>query len=67
VRAAHGDGLEILVPGVRLAGTATNDQVRVTTPEHAVEAGANYVVLGRTVTAAPAIREAMRQVLEALR
>jgi orotidine-5'-phosphate decarboxylase len=67
VRAANGDALEILVPGVRLAGTATNDQVRVTTPEHAVEAGANYVVLGRTVTAAPAIREAMRQVLDALR
>lgn len=67
VRAQHGDALEILVPGVRLAGSATNDQVRVTTPEHAAEAGVNYVVLGRTVTAAPAVRDAMRQVLDALK
>jgi orotidine-5'-phosphate decarboxylase len=66
VRAAHGDALEILVPGVRLAGSATNDQVRVTTPEHAVEAGANYIVVGRTVTGAPVVREAMRQVLRAV-
>ena len=66
VRAAHGDALEILVPGVRLAGTASNDQVRVTTPEHAVEAGANYIVVGRTVTGAPVVRDAMRQVLKAL-
>jgi len=66
VRAAHGDALEILVPGVRLAGSASNDQVRVTTPEHAVEAGANYIVVGRTVTGAPIVRDAMRQVLKAL-
>jgi orotidine-5'-phosphate decarboxylase len=66
VRAAYGDALEILVPGVRLAGTASNDQLRVTTPEHAVEAGANYIVIGRTVTGAPVVRDAMRQVLRAL-
>ncbi|HWZ59536.1 MAG TPA: orotidine-5'-phosphate decarboxylase [Gemmatimonadaceae bacterium] len=66
VRAAYGDALEILVPGVRLAGTASNDQLRVTTPERAAEAGANYIVIGRTVTGAPVVRDAMRQVLRAL-
>jgi len=67
VRAAHGDALEILVPGVRLAGSAANDQMRVATPAEAVAAGANYLVVGRTVTAAPVVRDAMRQVLDAVR
>lgn len=52
VRAAHGAGLAPLVPGVRLAGDAVHDQARVVTPEAAAAAGARYVVLGRTVTAA---------------
>jgi orotidine-5'-phosphate decarboxylase len=67
VRARFGDALELLVPGVRLAGSASNDQVRVVTPDEAVSAGANYVVVGRTVTAAPTIRDAMRRVIDAVR
>ncbi len=66
VRARHGEALELLVPGVRLAGSASNDQVRVVTPAEAVAAGANYIVVGRTVTAAPAPREAMRSVIDAV-
>ena len=66
VRAEFGNTLKILVPGVRLAGTASNDQVRVVTPAAAAEAGASYVVLGRTVTGAPVVREAMRHVLAEL-
>ena len=64
IRAAHGDALKLLVPGVRLGGTAANDQVRVVTPAEAVAAGASYIVLGRTVTAVGAVREAMRRVIE---
>jgi orotidine-5'-phosphate decarboxylase len=41
-----------LVPGVRLAGDTVGDQRRVVTPAQAAAAGARYVVLGRTVTAA---------------
>lgn len=52
VRAAHGDTLRTLVPGIRLGGTPTHDQARVMTPREAAEAGAGYVVIGRTVTAA---------------
>lgn len=63
VRARHGDSLKILVPGVRLKGTSSNDQVRVVTPGEAVAAGASYVIVGRTVTAAPMVRDAMRRVL----
>jgi orotidine-5'-phosphate decarboxylase len=63
IRQAYGDTLKLLIPGVRLAGTAANDQVRVVTPAEAVEAGASYIVVGRTVTAADAVREAMRRVI----
>jgi orotidine-5'-phosphate decarboxylase len=52
VHGRHGSGLEILVPGVRLAGGATHDQKRVVTPGEAVKAGARYVVVGRAVTEA---------------
>ena len=64
VRARFGPTLELLVPGVRLPGDAAGDQSRVVTPEAAVAAGANYIVLGRTVTAAPDPEVAMQSVLE---
>lgn len=44
--------LRTLVPGVRRPGDAAADQARVVTPGAAASAGATYVVLGRTVTAA---------------
>jgi orotidine-5'-phosphate decarboxylase len=61
--ADHGKKLAILVPGVRLAGDSANDQSRVVTPTDAVNAGATYLVLGRTVTAASDPSAAMVRVL----
>ena len=63
VRAAHGDRLRTLVPGIRLGGTPSHDQARVMTPREAATVGASYVVIGRTVTAADDPPGAMRQVL----
>ncbi len=63
VRARHGAALEILVPGVRLAGGATHDQKRVVTPAMAASAGATYIVVGRTVTGAQDPRAAMDEVV----
>ena len=63
IRAAHGEALKILVPGVRLADGAVHDQARVVTPSEAARAGASYLVIGRAVTAAPDPRAAMRAVL----
>jgi orotidine-5'-phosphate decarboxylase len=45
-------GLLTVVPGIRPAGTATNDQSRVATPAQAWAAGAGLLVIGRAVTAA---------------
>lgn len=59
--------LHTLVPGVRLSGDAVGDQARVVTPRDAARAGASYVILGRTVTAAPdpaaALMAAQRELL----
>lgn len=66
VRVAHGDRLRTLVPGIRLGGTPTHDQARVMTPREAAAAGASYVVIGRTVTAADDPAGAMRRVLAEL-
>jgi orotidine-5'-phosphate decarboxylase len=66
VRDRFGDRLATLVPGVRAAGGATQDQARVVTPREAAAAGARYVIIGRMVTAAADRRAAMDMVLEEL-
>lgn len=66
VRDRHGDRLGTLVPGIRLDGAERQDQARVVTPAAARAAGARYLVIGRTVTAAADPRDAMRRVLSDL-
>jgi orotidine-5'-phosphate decarboxylase len=45
--------LFVVTPGIRPAGTATNDQARPATPAEAIAAGADLLVIGRAVTHAP--------------
>jgi orotidine-5'-phosphate decarboxylase len=45
--------LVTVVPGVRLAGDDAHDQARVATPGEVAALGADLLVIGRTVTAAP--------------
>jgi orotidine-5'-phosphate decarboxylase len=59
-------GLRVLTPGIRLPGDSAGDQARVATPADAVRVGADYLVLGRTVTAASDPRAAMDRVHRAL-
>jgi orotidine-5'-phosphate decarboxylase len=61
-------GQEFLVvtPGIRLAGGESHDQARVATPSHAARAGADCLVVGRAVTAAPEPRSAMQRILSEL-
>jgi orotidine-5'-phosphate decarboxylase len=52
LRQALGTGPLLVVPGIRPAGTARDDQARVMTPEQAVAAGADWIVVGRPITGA---------------
>jgi orotidine-5'-phosphate decarboxylase len=53
VRAVCGDDFVLVVPGIRPAGTNGDDQARILTPAEAIEKGADYLVVGRPITAAP--------------
>lgn len=52
IRAATGPNFLIVTPGIRLTGGTTDDQERVMTPDHAIMAGANHLVVGRPITQA---------------
>jgi orotidine-5'-phosphate decarboxylase len=52
LRQALGSAVKLVVPGIRPEGAASGDQARTMTPEQAVSAGADWIVVGRPVTAA---------------
>ena len=56
-------GKLIVTPGVRPAGAALGDQKRTATPADAIRAGADHIVIGRPVWAAPDPAAAARAIL----
>jgi len=62
IRAACGEGFDIVVPGIRPGGSASGDQKRVMTPGEAVRAGASALVIGRPITAADDPAQAAMQI-----
>ena len=67
IRRALPREFRVLTPGIRLAGDDAGDQSRVATPAEAVRLGADYLVIGRSVTAAADPAAAMRAVLHDVR
>lgn len=63
VRPQFGEGLQLVVPGIRPPWSETGDQKRVMTPREALEAGANYLVIGRPIIADKNPREAVKKIL----
>lgn len=66
VKNACGRDFYCLCPGIRLPGAAADDQRRVMTPQQAVKAGADFLVMGRPVSGAPDPALAAREALSAM-
>jgi len=71
VRRACGRGFLTVVPGIRPAAAACGDQARVATPAQAIRDGADYLVIGRPITAArdplAAAESILREMSDAMR
>src|SRR5690242_21943074 len=52
LRGIVGPGMVLVTPGIRPAGSATGDQKRIVSPARAIEAGADYLVVGRPIVEA---------------
>jgi len=67
IRKNFGPEFVIMTPGIRPRGTLTQDQKRVMTPEEAVRAGADYLVIGRPIIQAADPVKAAKEVIEEMR
>jgi len=66
LRANFGDKIKIAVQGIRPIWAEPGDQKRFMTPCEALEAGADYIGIGRPITAYPNPREAVEKILNEL-
>ena len=66
LRTEFGDKIKIVTPGVRPDWSEPGDQKRFMTPREAIEAGADYLVIGRPITAHPTPRDAVAKILSEL-
>ncbi len=63
-----GEGFKVVTPGIRPAGErGKDDQVRVVTPEEAMKAGADFIVVGRPIVASTDPAEACKRIVEQMR
>ncbi|PYK64801.1 MAG: orotidine-5'-phosphate decarboxylase [Verrucomicrobia bacterium] len=66
LRREFGDKIKIVVPGIRPSWSEAGDQKRTMTPREALEAGADYLVIGRPIIAHPDPNEAAAKILQDL-
>ncbi|MEE2694207.1 MAG: orotidine-5'-phosphate decarboxylase [Pseudomonadota bacterium] len=62
LRAVCNRNFKLIVPGIRPHGADSNDQKRIMTPSEAIEAGADFLVIGRPITKAPNIGQAAKEI-----
>jgi orotidine-5'-phosphate decarboxylase len=65
LKAAHPQ-LQLVTPGIRPAGSAQDDQRRILTPAQALQAGSDYLVIGRPISQASNPQQALAAVLAEL-
>jgi orotidine-5'-phosphate decarboxylase len=66
IRQAQGADFKLVTPGIRLPESVKDDQTRILTPEAAVAAGSNYLVIGRPITRADDPQAALSHILTRL-
>ena len=66
LRREFGDRIKIAVQGIRPTWADAGDQKRFMTPREAIEAGADYIGIGRPITAHPQPGEAVKKILDEL-
>ncbi len=67
LRREFGDKIKIVVPGIRPNGSEADDQKRIMTPREAIDAGSDYLVIGRPIVAHPHPREAVAKILDEMK
>lgn len=66
IKAACGQRFLTVTPGIRLAHDGHDDQVRVITPERAIKAGSDYLVIGRPITRASQPANIIQELLKVM-
>ena len=66
LRELHAQPFALVTPGIRPAGSASNDQKRIMTPKQALDVGVDYMVIGRPITQAPQPIVALQAILAEL-
>ena len=62
-----GEKVTLITPGVRPSGAERDDQERIMTPRQAIDAGADFVVIGRPITKASDPKQAAEAITASLR
>lgn len=66
LRNLYGSLFTTVIPGIRPQWSEPGDQKRVLTPRQAVDAGADYLVIGRPITASSDPKDAVRRIIHEL-
>jgi orotidine-5'-phosphate decarboxylase len=64
LRAEFGSDFCLVTPGIRPAGSSSDDQKRIMTPGEAIRNGSDYLVIGRPIREAPDPLRALESILE---
>lgn len=66
IKEACGSSFLTIVPGIRPQGSSIGDQSRIMSPKEAFAQGADFIVIGRPITAADNPREALESIIKEL-
>lgn len=67
LRASLGKEFLLVTPGIRPAGSHSDDQKRIVTPVDAITAGASHLVIGRPITQADSPKQAVLDILQSIK